>query len=581
MTRQVDVPNAQVEHRPDSPVDLLSRMLADLQSRTALSLAGNERLALTEMFRSLDMCAFAFRMAPNRDDLVMRDRARHWMLAGAAFAVKPLLHTVSTCEGPMPWGPSAAKWTAAIDEYLVQCGQLAWVHRLASLERYGLSRVTVKASNMRIEVAPGELEAADREALTWLIARKLDDAGVQGDIGLAKGQLKRLRRRLDKKSGTDMGGWFIRYSGDEDLLERSRRRVRELEPWWSESEALPDAAVIGGRTFREWKNACCAAAAAVLHHLEFATRLRATHPDVDLRNLLTMFLRRDDAAEIWEEREVDPGSVGAILQAMMLDHASVSVSLDHHDTPFPFYVDLGREFVLAPSMSGLLNPFVGVVRHLRSHYRSDWDRAVDSREPAFRADVARLFKPPRFDVLPAGAALRRPDRTLLTDVDAIIVDRMTGTIGLVQLKWHDIFANSLRERESRKRNLLAANEWVERVSAWIGGRSSAQIADALGASTPLGRQPAAPVILVVARYAARFSGPANYDSRSGWLSWPELVRSLESASRDSDVLRDIAATSAGTDRSGGRANRPSETLTSLRFPGLEVEVVGTIAAEQE
>jgi len=581
MTRPVDVPNQQMEHHAQSPVDLLSRMLADLQSRTATWLAGRERLAITEVFRSLDMCAFAFRMAPNRADLVMRDRARHWMLSGAAFALKPLLHAVSTCEGPMPWGPSAAKWTAAIDTYLVQCGQLAWVHRLASLERYGLSRVTVKGSHMRIEVEPGEPEGADRAALMWLTARRLDDAGVQGDIGLAKGQLKRLRRRLDKKSGTDMGGWFIRYSGDEGLLERSRRRVRELEPCWLESEALPDAAVIGGRTFREWKDACCAAAAAVLHHLEFATRLRATHPDVELRNLLTIFLRRDDAAEIWKERGVDLDSLDAVSRAMMLDHASVSASLDHHDTPFPFYVDLGREFILAPSMSALLNPFVGVVRHLRSQYRGEWDRAVDSREPVFRADIARLFKPPRFDVLPSVAPLKRPDGTLLTDVDAVVVDRSTGTICLVQLKWHDIFGHSLRERESRKRNLLAANDWVERVSAWIGERSSADVAEAIGVSTLPGRQLARPVILVVARYAARFSGPGRYAARSGWLSWPELVRSVGSASSDSDVLRDIADTFAGTDRSAVVSDKPSETFTSLRFQGLEVEVAGPAGARQE
>jgi hypothetical protein len=581
MTRHVDAMNAPTEHHPPSPVDLITRMLAELQSRTAVRLVGKERLAITEIFRSLDMCAFAFRMAPNRGDLVMRDRARHWMLTGAAFALNPLLHAVSTCEGPMPWGPSGAKWTAAIDNYLVECGQLAWAHRLASLERYGLSKVTMKGSHMRIEVAPGELESADRDALIWLAARTLDDSGVQGGIGLAKGQLKRLRRRLDKKSGTDMGGWFIRYSGDDDLLERSRRRVRELEPWWWEAEALPDAAVIGGRTFRAWKDACCAAAAAVLHHLEFATRLKATHPHVDLRNLLTMFLRRDDAVRVWEERGVDPGSAEAIVQAMTLDHSSASGSVEHHETPFPFYVDMGREFVLAPSMSALLNPFVGVVRHLRSHYRADWDRAVDSREPEFRADIAGLFKAPRFDVLPSGTPLRRPDGTMLTDVDAVVRDRVTGTVCLIQLKWHDIFGHSLRERESRKQNLLAANRWVERVCAWIDGRSSAEISAAIGLAPSEGRQAACPVILVLARYAARFSGPGTYDRRSAWLSWPELVRSVASARSDSDVLREIAAAFAGADRASATGDTSSEPIASLHFHGLDIEVTGATAARQE
>lgn len=54
---------------------------------------------------------------------------------------------------------------------------------------------------MRIEVVPDELEATDREALEWLSFQKLDAAGVRGELDLAKGQLKRVRRRLDKKSG--------------------------------------------------------------------------------------------------------------------------------------------------------------------------------------------------------------------------------------------------------------------------------------------------------------------------------------------------------------------------------------------
>ena len=83
-------------------VDLLSKMLVDQQTRAASYFAGYERLAITEVFRTLDMCAFAFQMAPNRKHLRQQDQARHWMLAGAAPALKPLLKGVAEVEGPMP-----------------------------------------------------------------------------------------------------------------------------------------------------------------------------------------------------------------------------------------------------------------------------------------------------------------------------------------------------------------------------------------------------------------------------------------------------------------------------------------------
>jgi hypothetical protein len=561
----------------ESAADMLARMLAEVQSGAARSYAGHERLAITEIFRCLDMCAFAFRMAPNRAHLVARDRVRHWMLMGAAAALKPLLADVAHSEGPMPWGPSGPRWTEAIEAYVLRCGQLSWLHRVASLERYGLSRTQVDdAGHMRIEVAPDELESADREAQAWLAGQRLDDARLEAP--LARGQLKRLRRRLDKKSGTDMGGWFIRYSGDDNLMRRSRRRVQDLEPLWLEAEALPDTAVIGGKTFREWKDACCVAAARVLHHIEFATRLSATHREVDLRNLLTMFIRRSDVADVWCESGYEPPWADAVTRAMTLDHAGATLMLDHHETPYSFYVDMGQEFVLAPVMAALMNPFVDVTRHLKLHYRGDWDRAVDSREAVFRGDLARLFPGPRFHVLPAGVPLRRADGTDLTDVDAVVLDTVSGTLALVQLKWHDLFAHSLRERESRRRNLLAAAGWVSRVSDWVGARSGADIARQLGMQAPSSGADRKPVILVLARNAARFSGSHAYDARSAWLSWPELVRSVSQARNDADVLQKLAADFSGAAQAsgGGNANDGGKA-THLRFPGLNVEVVSRAA----
>ncbi|WP_218243494.1 hypothetical protein [Comamonas fluminis] len=553
--------------------DLLAKKLIDQQSNAASYFAGYERLAITEIFRSLDMCAYAFRMAPNREYLLQHDQVRHWMLAGAASALKPLLKSVAKVDGPMPWGPSSAQWTGIVEGYLPRCGQLNWLLRLASLEKYGLSQTTLSASKIRIEVASDELESADRESLNWLGSQKLDATGVQRELDLAKGQLKRIRRRLDKKSGLDMGGWFIRYSGDDKLFERSRQRVHNLEPIWHETEALPDEVTIGGQTFREWKNACCLASAAVLHHLEFSTRLKAKHASVDLRNLLTMFIRRDDLERVWLERGLEPRLIGAVSQAMTLNYQSVEEVLQHHDTPLPFYVDLGRDFVLAPSLSALLNPFAGVTKHLRSCYRSDWDRAVDGRESVFRADIATIFKEPRYVVLPSGIALRRTDGSLLTDVDAVVQDRVSGTVALIQLKWHDIFGHSLRERESRKRNLLAANQWVERVATWVGERSSREIAKAFDMPTIECQQTNKPVILVIARYAARFSGTGVCDSRGAWLSWPELVRAATLNTHEVDILRHVATAFEGVNRNAwpGSDSWKAASL-QLRFPGLDVEV---------
>jgi hypothetical protein len=158
---------------------VLVTALERAQARAAKASRGHERLVLTEIFRALDMCAFAFKVAPNRVFLASADRARWWMLHGAAAALSPFLKAVEGLEGPMPWGPSTPAWTRTVEAYLLQCGYLAWLHRLAGLERYGLTRTTFTADDrLVIEVAGDEMEAADREAQAWLAIYRLESAGL-------------------------------------------------------------------------------------------------------------------------------------------------------------------------------------------------------------------------------------------------------------------------------------------------------------------------------------------------------------------------------------------------------------------
>ena len=184
------------------------------------------------------------------------------------------------------------------------------------------------------------------------------------------------------------------------------------------------------------------------------------------------------------------------------------------------------------------------------HHAKDWDSAVSERERYFRTHIRNRFNPPRFLVPERGFMLRRRDGSHLTDVDAAILDRQTGTLALVQLKWPDIFGLSPKERESRRRNLLNANEWVERVHSWINGRSAAEVGKALG--NGLDASAGSPLLVVMPRYNARFALNTGLDDRAAWVSWPEVVR-LRSEERN---LTDPLKTLAARFRAGGALESP-------------------------
>lgn len=553
-------------------VKLLERLMQKGQTVASNRLAGKERQAITEIFRTLDMCAFAFRMAPNRVELEKRDVARHLMLMGAAPALQPLLEKVGACAGPMPWGPSHPPFTQYMDDHLWRCGALHSLHRLASLERYGLSEVRFEGEHrLIIEVKRSDAEAADRAAGNWWAAQQLKDAGALEPLSAA--QLKRIRRRLDQRSSTDLGGWFIRYDFDEELMDRGLRRIGQLEATWPETTALPDDAVIGGRSFREWKDACRLAAAKAWSHLEFSTRLMATSRGLNLRNLVTLFRDRKDIAQGWYSFGYQPVWAEMATKSMTLDRTSNAEWLPHYDTPCPFYVDLGPDFALVPSMSALMNPFVGMVRHLRGHYGGDWDRFVDEREDQLREQIASLFPRPRFEVPPSGFTLRRSDGSAITDIDAVIVDKLHGTVALVQIKWHDVFSRSLRERDSRRRNMLGAGLWVDKVHGWIADRDSGAVATALRLGNLAAATAAPPVLIVMTRHAARFSGEAGADRRSAWVSWPEFVRTAHACPSGADVLRVTAAQHLPSEPLAEASCPQPVTRKHYNFAGVEIEVL--------
>jgi hypothetical protein len=370
------------------------------------------------------------------------------------------------------------------------------------------------------------------------------------------------------KSYVDIDPRFlIRYDNDLEVVNSYLREARRYGKFFIEGEALPPDLKIGGRSFGEWKDACERALGRVLYHIEFALLLCKKRPgQVSLRDILTIPTSREDVASVWIQAGLQPDQVESTIAALELSVDRIDEWERAYETPTPFYIGVGQDFVLAPCFGALANPYFSVFRHLKSEYRADWDRGVDRREDVFRSDLRQAFPEPRFSVPARGFGLKRPDGTMLTDIDAVILDRQTGTLGLVQLKWHDIHGMSLAERESRRRNIAEANEWIERVLSWVDGRSSAEVLRSLGAEGVASSRP--PVFYVIARYHAHFSGMVEPDNRATWLGWPEILDALKATDR-ADPLAHLGRIAAV------RRNRPSEfgeVREEFGFSGLQVNV---------
>lgn len=491
--------------------ELISERLKVLWSRASEAWRGSEHFAVLEIVRALDADAYY-----RRQDIVL-DRSlqlRRDVRSGLSYAIKPFLHKLVSTSGGVPWYRSSRRTHLWAVSYLSECSTLAKIRRILSLEKYGLAHVEVlNERHIRVETSHGV-----PEAIFQLLAEVYRAQHEQAPFlsSLPRWLRKRMRSYVEYDPA-----YGIRYDNDATIVEYYKSAAKQYGLRFFEREALPQTASIGGRTFGEWVSACDSAAGRAICHTDFAAILEAKSKAADLRNAITVFAFKRDIADVWVQLGLINSRVGSTLAALTLDPEGLDAWDRDFEPPAPFYIPYSKDAVLLPSFGVLANPYYTLFRHLRKEFRYEWDRAVDGRESIFRADMAALFPPDRYIVLPAGVWLKRSDGTRITDIDAVVLDVKTGSLGLFQLKWQDPFGLSLSERRSRATNIRAAAEWVTRVSDWVDGRDCRETCRALGLPDHGNSHP--PKLFVMSRYIARFTGDEHHDGRATWLGWPELV----------------------------------------------------------
>lgn len=544
---------------PKSEVEsALTRELETLQKRMADFWSGHEKEALIMLVRLLDATTIS-EIYFKRPISPEREEAHAYIKTGAAAALRPFLAAVKGESGRVPWGPIPMQFVQHSLSYLEQCGRLTHLRRMAGLERYGLASTSIPAPNeVLIKISNSSTELAARFAAKALAERS---------PALARSRLfsekhwRRIYGRMKRYVGTELD-WFIRYDNDLEIVEAYHKLAAHSSIDLSEGEAFPADVVIGDRSFGKWKEACNRALGRILTHIDFCHFLNEKNPSSKPHDLYTLYVRRDDIADIWHEAGQEFSHIKPTMEALTLSIDNLDDYESSFEMPCPFYIDLGRYFVLIPCFGALTNSYLTLFRHLRSAYKPDWDRGVDKREEVFRTDLRSAFPEPYFFIPPRGYVLRRTDGSAITDIDAVVIDRRCGTLVLVQLKWHDVFGYSLAERESRRKNIAKANEWTDRVTSWVAGRSSADISQALGINVETSTNP--PLLFVLARYIARFSGEINQDRRAAWMGWAEVRNAIESATNFppiSEIPNLVAAHEA-------RCTSLEEARFTHRFLGL-------------
>ncbi len=414
-----------------TPLDCCRHALADISATVAATLPPGRTGALLALLRAGDTLALA-------DDLTQAARP------GWNLALRLCLERPDNEDGDS--AADHAMLAVWAERFLADCDQLALASlalaQCASshlhLQQRAPGAFVAWATNRRL--SPEQRERADVDwwarHMTRQVAPRLATLLVERD---------RMRALLDGAPISASAGYGV---GD-PTVERYYRQLGQAHvARFAYQHSYPTDAAIGGATFGQYT----AILALLIGWLHRECDRRA--PDDDHKP--TPWNERAMIAALAEALDADPATIGRALQPFILDrdNAAYHSALPGHAAPPLIHLDEGR---VVWSARGLLGePLIFLARELRRRHAQEYHNSAHLREGVFRQDLYRLFGDRRF-VLSTGRVELKRRGAARTDIDALVFDRKTGTLGVFELKAQDPFARSVEERQRQRDNFFHAN----------------------------------------------------------------------------------------------------------------------------
>lgn len=211
-----------------------------------------------------------------------------------------------------------------------------------------------------------------------------------------------------------------------------------------------------------------------------------------------------------------------IFDVLTVDSSNINEHIKASKEFSPLFIKVGNRFTLRSVRGCLRTPIFYLQNELKRRYPEDYFKWINKREDRFRKQLYDLFRCSRFTIVNRSVELNV--RGIRTNIDAVIFDKWTKTLGLFQLKWQDKFASDLKARRSRISNMVVkANEWVEKIADWTSGTTPKEILSSLGIE---GSGINETYIFVIGRYNTVFSNSIR-EERAAWGSWYHVTETVK------------------------------------------------------
>lgn len=450
------------------------------------------------------------------------------------LGLNPLLALLLPAIPREPFIPLMASNNDAMNMVGVALGHLGRVRllqrylRLASSGLFIATREGIKLEFRRADVTAGVemFEHLDREwSYREFVAKE-----------------KRVPRRIQKQMHSLVNRWrndYIAYDTTPAIDAHFLRRALVIFDEERDLYGIAPKFRFGSLSGAEINLVSAMLCSVFIKHVYFCFEYLRKFPGAHMPNILTIWSERrkltDELTAFGRELQsfdtdadtpfgLTRGKVYRCLAALSLNRTNVIQHTSRFVTPMPALIAVRRNFWIHSIASLAEGPLAFGAKEFRRAFPKAWDKNIRQREGWFRNDLYALFSGNRYICLDSEAQLSMQQRTI-TDVDAAIVDVMTGRLALFELKWQEPFGVEESERRNRARNLRSeVTKWTRQVTELLSTQGIKVLIEQLGFPAMLRGYVRNVDLFVVVRHNARFSGFSIGNSSVVVSSWNQLRR---------------------------------------------------------
>lgn len=516
------------------PATILKNLVEEEEQKLLASFKADKRIALFELIRAIDF-HFIYSLSL-RDETKFNEwnesEENHFIEYGINTALS--LFIGEHCYQPgVLLGPSTIEIQNWMSSVIQRCGRLGMCKMILDLNYFNHGELEILPDHViRYTLVPKKYTALEvMEAEEFSIFRKLVDELDKKEWS----ELLAKRTKMIDRMTKYVEPWrehYIRYDTSPEIDEY----YEELGLLWARAhclgaDSLPGEAVFGGKPFNLYRATLMILVGWAWKHFDFCQALKKKHPELEWRNIVTIFQHFNVLCEYMAmalDSTIEEATQA--LSSVVLCPENTHVHLSAPRGYLPPLVKLSEESIVK-SIAGIIsqNAYFFMLAELQRKYPSDYDRAVNLREDVFRRELCWCF--PSNHIYKAARSVHlKIGNKKITDIDAAFFDERNGNLGIFQLKWQDIFGDSMRKRETKMLNMLqGANAWIDTVVNWLEGKEPDTILHELGLDQITKTRISRIYFFVLGRNYSHFSGDTAPDPRAAWGMWPQVLRIIKEA----------------------------------------------------